>query len=74
MPFPDHAALSERDFALLTDRAALFEAGLVTTEKDWVRLPPEWRQRIVAWPVTAQFADEAAFQTFLTRNLSLSRP
>ena len=74
VPFPDHAALSERDFALLTDRAALFEAGLVTTEKDWVRLPPEWRQRIVAWPVTAQFADEAAFQTFLTRSLRLRRP
>ncbi|MBD3832355.1 tetraacyldisaccharide 4'-kinase [Brevundimonas bullata] len=74
VPFPDHAALSERDFALLTDRAALFEAGLVTTEKDWVRLPPEWRQRIVAWPVTAQFADEAAFQTFLTRSLRLSLP
>jgi len=47
---------------------------MVTTEKDWVRLPPEWRQRIVAWPVTAQFADEATFQTFLTRNLRLSRP
>jgi tetraacyldisaccharide 4'-kinase len=69
VPFPDHAALSERDFALLTDRAALFEAGLVTTEKDWVRLPPAWRDRIVAWPVVARLADEAAFQVFLRRKV-----
>src|SRR5690606_40848491 len=40
-PFPDHAALSERDFAFLKDRAAVYEAGLVTTEKDWVRLTPD---------------------------------
>jgi len=35
-------------------------AGLVTTEKDWVRLPPEWRTRVTAWPVRARFEDEAA--------------
>lgn len=70
VPFPDHAALSERDFALLTDRAALFEAGLVTTEKDWVRLPPEWRERIVAWPVVARLEQEAAFAGFLLDRLN----
>ena len=65
VPFPDHAALSERDFTLLTNRAALFEAGLVTTEKDWVRLPPEWRDRIISWPVAAKFGDEAGFVRLL---------
>ena len=45
--------------------AALFEAGLVTTEKDWVRLPPEWRARVTAWPVVARFEDEAAFAALL---------
>ncbi|MFZ4166552.1 tetraacyldisaccharide 4'-kinase [Brevundimonas sp. NPDC058933] len=70
VPFPDHAALSERDFALLSDRAALFEAGLVTTEKDWVRLPPEWRDRIVSWPVVARLEQEAAFAGFLLDRLN----
>ena len=69
VPFPDHAELSERDFALLTDRAALFEAGLVTTEKDWVRLPPEWRDRIVSWPVKATLVDEDGFVRLLTSTL-----
>ena len=70
VPFPDHAALSERDFALLSDRAALFEAGLVTTEKDWVRLPPAWRERIVSWPVVARLEQEAAFAGFLLDRLN----
>lgn len=65
IPFPDHAAYSPADLALLTDRAAVFDAGLVTTEKDWVRLPPDWRDRAVSWPVTARFDDEAALATLL---------
>lgn len=72
IPFPDHAELSERDFAFLTDRAALFDAGLVTTEKDWVRLPPAWRERIVSWPVVARLEQEAAFAGFLRDRLGQS--
>ena len=72
VPFPDHAELSERDFAFLTDRAALFDAGLVTTEKDWVRLPPAWRDRITAWPVKARLEQEAAFADFLRDRLGQS--
>ena len=33
---------------------------MVTTEKDWVKLPPAWRTKVVAWPVRARFEDEAA--------------
>ena len=40
-------------------------AGLVTTEKDWVRLPPAWRAKIAAWPVRARFEDEAAVERLL---------
>ncbi|QQQ19372.1 tetraacyldisaccharide 4'-kinase [Brevundimonas vitis] len=65
VPFPDHAAYSEPDLELLAQRSALFEAGLVTTEKDWVRLPPEWRARVAVWPVRAIFDDEAALNALL---------
>jgi tetraacyldisaccharide 4'-kinase len=67
VPYPDHAALSDRDFAFLKDRAAVYDAGLVTTEKDWVRLTPEQRAAVAAWPVAARFEDEAGFAAFLTR-------
>ncbi|MFC5372467.1 tetraacyldisaccharide 4'-kinase [Brevundimonas faecalis] len=71
VPFPDHAALSPRDMDFLKERAALFDAGLVTTEKDWVRLPPEWRDQVAAWPVLARFEDETAFRRFLLTSLQL---
>lgn len=69
VPFPDHAALSDRDFAFLNDRAAVYDAGLVTTEKDWVRLTPEQRAAVAAWPVVARFENEAGFTAFLMRAL-----
>ncbi len=69
VPFPDHAQYRPEDLAFLADRAAVFDAGLVTTEKDWVRLPPDWRTRVVSWPVAARFEDEAAFAGFLAQSL-----
>jgi tetraacyldisaccharide 4'-kinase len=66
-PFPDHYAFDEGTLRRLADRATQFGAGLVTTEKDWVRLPPEWRARVAAWPVRAVFEDEAALDALLAR-------
>ena len=64
-PFPDHAAYDEPTLTRLAERAKLFGAGLVTTEKDWVRLPPEWQSRVSPWPVRAEFDDPAAFDALL---------
>ena len=60
VPFDDHAAYDAATLRGLSDRAAQVGAGLVTTEKDWARLPADWRSRIAAWPVRARFEDEAA--------------
>jgi tetraacyldisaccharide 4'-kinase len=59
-PLPDHAVIPETTLRFLADRAAGLGAGLVTTEKDWVRLPAQWRERVMAWPVTARFEDADA--------------
>jgi len=69
-PFPDHAAFREEDLRFLADRARRYGARLVTTEKDWFRLPPEWRARILSWPVKATFEDEAGFQRLLISHSS----
>ncbi|CAN5355195.1 tetraacyldisaccharide 4'-kinase [soil metagenome] len=69
VPFPDHAAYREEDLRFLADRAELLGAGMVTTEKDWVRLPPAWRDQIVSWPVVARFEDEAGFAAFVKASL-----
>lgn len=73
VPFPDHAAYSDANMTFLTDRAAVFDAGLVTTEKDWVRLTPEQRKDVVPWPVVARFEDEAAFAAFLRERIQSAR-
>jgi len=67
-PFPDHADYRPEDLRFLAERAELHGAGLVTTEKDWVRLSPEWRAKVVSWPVVARFADEAGFTAFLLQS------
>ena len=65
VPLPDHAPLDQDLLRRLADRAADFDAGMITTEKDWARLPPAWRSRIAAWPVRARFEDVAALDEML---------
>jgi tetraacyldisaccharide 4'-kinase len=68
-PFPDHAEFAEADLMFLQQRGETLGAGLVTTEKDWVRLSPAWRAKVPAWPVAAVFEDEAAVEALLDKAL-----
>ena len=72
-PLPDHARLDEGLLAALADRARQFGAGLVTTEKDWVRLPRAWRERVTAWPVAVRFDDTQALDALLDQAFSSAR-
>jgi tetraacyldisaccharide 4'-kinase len=67
VPLPDHAHFTEATLKAIAARAERLGAGLVTTEKDWVRLSPDWRARVTAWPVRARFEDEAALDALLAR-------
>lgn len=67
VPFPDHHPYDAATLARLADRAEQYGSGLVTTEKDWARLPSAWRARVTPWPVRAVFADEAALEALLAR-------
>lgn len=44
--FGDHHLWTEADLSRLSDDAHQTGAQLVTTHKDWVRLPSEWRERV----------------------------
>ncbi len=65
---PDHAALGEAALESLAARARALGAGLVTSEKDWVKLTPAWRERVVAWPVKVRFEDEPAARRLMGLN------
>jgi tetraacyldisaccharide 4'-kinase len=69
--FADHHRFSEREARRLLDEAEAKGAMLVTTEKDWVRLPDddtavgELKHRSRPFPVVLKFADEAAIAALL---------
>jgi tetraacyldisaccharide 4'-kinase len=68
--FPDHHLFEMRDIEALKAQADAIGAQLITTEKDYVRLPPAWRDSIAVLPVTAQFSDEAAIDGLLDHALA----
>ncbi|WP_203292791.1 tetraacyldisaccharide 4'-kinase [Maricaulis parjimensis] len=63
--FPDHHPWSSGDLDRLNALAKAHDARLVTTEKDWVRLPADARAAILSWPVEARFANPAALDGLL---------
>jgi tetraacyldisaccharide 4'-kinase len=67
--FPDHHAFTEAELTDFADSAPP-DAMLVTTEKDYVRLPPAWRDRVHAVPVVLCFEDPTAIHRFLTGGLT----
>jgi tetraacyldisaccharide 4'-kinase len=64
-PFPDHHSFRPAELRKLARRAEALGAALVTTPKDAVRLPPEWRARVAVAGVTLAWADETPLEALL---------
>jgi tetraacyldisaccharide 4'-kinase len=65
--FADHAAFDSRVLARLEAEAAAARAQLVTTEKDAVRLPPEFRRKLLVLPVRLEIEDWAPLDAAFAR-------
>lgn len=63
--FADHAPYTEADLSRLAAKAAERGAGLITTEKDWVRLPAHWQPQVHCWPVQATFDHPEALEALI---------
>ena len=72
--FADHHAFSATEITRLQSWAAAENAHLVTTDKDYVRLPETLRQNIFAWPVEARFSDEGALMALINPVLKRGTP
>ena len=46
VPYPDHHVYGESDLAFLLQKADDLKARLITTQKDAVKLPPDFRQKV----------------------------
>ena len=68
LSFADHHFYSDADLSRLQQEAWTNGADLITTHKDWVRLPPDWRARVWALPVTFRFSrkDKPALLKLIT--------
>ncbi len=67
--YPDHHDFSRNDLRQLRSLAQAAGAQLITTEKDWVRIPAMDREGILAWPVRAKFAEPARITALLEQAL-----
>ena len=69
-PLADHQAISPAFLELLAAEGSRGDAGLVTTRKDWVRLPPEWRDRVAVLDVDLAPEDPAMADTIIDAGLA----
>ncbi len=68
--YPDHHAYGEDDIQRMKALSRARGAALVTTEKDYVRLPPRLRKGVLTLPVEAQFEDERLLNALLQQALA----
>jgi tetraacyldisaccharide 4'-kinase len=54
--FADHHPYTDTDMSQLYEDANQAGSELVTTQKDWMRLPAEWRERVLTVPVRIHFS------------------
>lgn len=67
--FPDHHPYAQADLERLQHRADCHSATLVTTVKDWQRLPLAWQERVVAMPLVLNPPAVAAIADSVLRHL-----
>ncbi|WP_417494209.1 tetraacyldisaccharide 4'-kinase [Maricaulis sp.] len=72
--FADHHPYSQGDLKRLKRLARAHESALITTEKDWVRLPTAMQPEVTAWPVRAEFANPAALDGLLRDMMDAGAP
>ena len=54
LSFADHHPYSQHDLMQILEDAQRHGAEMITTQKDWMRLPPDWRTRVAMLPVTLE--------------------
>ncbi len=64
--FADHHLFSDAELTQLRSRAQGLAAGLITTEKDWVRLSPSQRNDIDVLTIGVQWEDEGAIDALIS--------
>jgi len=67
--FADHHFYKREDIRLLLDLAKSNNSSLITTEKDYVRLPKAIQKQVYMYPITLQWNDESALVHFIAEKI-----
>ncbi len=67
--FADHHRYSTDEVENICAEAAALDAIPVTTEKDWVRLPPATRSMVQTVPVILEWEDESRVRALLSKSI-----
>jgi len=68
--FDDHRTYTVKDIEIISDEASRAGARLLTTTKDFVRIPATARAKIEAYPVVLEWKDADTLMTFVTGKLA----
>ena len=69
LPFPDHHDYAPQELKILSEKSEKQDAILVTTEKDWVRLPPDFQSKVLPVPIRLGFSDPDQVANWLRGSL-----
>ncbi|MEM6812007.1 MAG: tetraacyldisaccharide 4'-kinase [Pseudomonadota bacterium] len=70
--FPDHHSYSEKDIKSLLDKAKKENARLITTEKDFIRIPSIYKEMVDTLPIKLSIKDSKKLAEYLQSNLQNS--
>lgn len=71
--FDDHHPYTRADIEELIRQAESTGLSLITTEKDFVKIPPDLQSRVTVLPVALKFADETGLLAFLRERIVAAR-
>jgi len=71
LSYPDHHRFLDHEIEFMLQGAADSGALVVTTEKDYVRLGDDFRNKITPFPVVLEWADAQALQSFILERIGL---
>ncbi len=74
LAFANHKPYSPEDIKNLLELAKEYDAQLITTEKDYVRLPKGFEKHVTSWPVSVRFEDELGLRRILHPIIEAARP
>ena len=67
--FPDHYVYQETDLQKLLNLASEHQAELITTRKDWVKLPKGWQDRVNVLDIKIQFENPEEIHKFIVSRI-----